>query len=148
YDNSAVYSHDNRQYTIMSYFGYYSTKDGAWEQDGTQSGSDGGLGPAGDQDLYSQTPMVDDIAAIQRKYGADTNTRSGNTHYGFNCDIAPINKNGIIIDEGQVYDFGRNEHPIFTIWDAGGTNTLDCASPTYAGSQTIDLREGHYSSIL
>ena len=33
-----------------------------------------------------QTPMVDDIAAVQAMYGADLTTRTGNTTYGFNSN--------------------------------------------------------------
>jgi serralysin len=42
-----TYATDNRQYTIMSYFGYYNNAPGTasdgWQQNGTQYGSDGGM---------------------------------------------------------------------------------------------------------
>jgi hypothetical protein len=34
--------------------------------------------------VYSATPLVHDIAAIQAIYGVDTTTRTGDTVYGFN----------------------------------------------------------------
>jgi Matrixin len=77
-----TYATDNRQYTIMSYFGYYSNKvpgtPNGWTQDGNGIGPDGGT--AGGTLLNPQTPMVDDIAAIQALYGADTTARPG--HHG------------------------------------------------------------------
>jgi serralysin len=38
-----------------------------------------------DQQIHSpQTPMVNDVLAIQSMYGTSTTTRSGDTVYGFN----------------------------------------------------------------
>jgi len=127
YDNSAVFNQDNRKYTIMSYFGGYLPGSG-WQKDGTYLSY-----------LYPQTPMVYDIAAIQDKYGADTVTRTGNTTYGFHCNLAWYDPEKII------YDFNTNHTPIFTIWDAGGTDTLDGSG--YSGNQTINLTPGSYSSV-
>ncbi len=125
--NSAVIAQDNRQYTVMSYFGGYLPGVG-WQQDGTYTNY-----------IYPQTLMVYDIAAIQAKYGADTTTRVDNTTYGFNCTLAATDP------EHAIYDFTVNATPIFTIWDAAGTDTLDCSG--YAGNQTISLIPGTYSSV-
>src|SRR5262249_17528625 len=122
YANNAEFTLDNRQYTIMSYFGGYQPGVG-WPQDGTYSNS-----------YYPSTPMVYDIAAVQAIYGADYTTRSGNTVYGFNCTA-----------DRTVFDFTQDTHPIFTIWDGGGIDTLDCS--LYNGNQTIDLTPGNYSSV-
>ena len=91
YVDSAVFAQDNRQYTVMSYFGGYLAGSG-WQQDGTYSNY-----------LYPQTPMVYDIAAIQAIYGADTITRTDNTVYGFNCTLAATDP------ERQIYDFALNK---------------------------------------
>ena len=140
-----TYATDNRRYTIMSYFGYYDNADtGDWTQDGQVWGSDGGTD--GGKYLYPQTPMVDDIAAIQSLYGADTGTRGGDTVYGFNCNITPtVKPDGTSVDESWIYDFNKNPNPIFTIWDGWGNDTLDCSG--YAGPQTINLTPGSYSSV-
>ncbi|MEQ1951494.1 M10 family metallopeptidase C-terminal domain-containing protein [Mesorhizobium yinganensis] len=126
YATDAEFAQDNRQFTIMSYFGGYSPSHQAWSQD-----TDGTEGTW----LYSSTPMLYDIAAIQAKYGADYTTRSGNTTYGFNSNAGR-----------DVYDFNLNDHPIFTIWDGGGTDTID--THFYYDSQYINLGEGAYSSML
>jgi Ca2+-binding RTX toxin-like protein len=83
--------------------------------------------------------MVCDIAAIQSLYGADTTTRTGNTVYGFHCNLAPSDP------ELKIYDFNVNHTPIYTIWDAGGSDTLDCSG--YSGNQIINLTPGAYSSV-
>jgi hypothetical protein len=122
YANNAEYSQDNRQYTIMSYFGGYAPGAG-WQQDGTFSNW-----------LYSETPMVDDVAAIQAIYGADMTTRTGDTTYGFHSNAGR-----------DVFDFTINTQPIITIWDAGGYNTLDVSG--YSANQRIDLHAGAYSDV-
>jgi hypothetical protein len=122
YANNAEYSLDNRQYTIMSYFGGYAPGAG-WQQDGTYSNW-----------LYSSTPMVDDIAAIQAIYGADMTTRAGDTTYGFHSNTGR-----------DVFDFTIDTTPIVTIWDAGGNDTLDLSG--YSANQRIDLHAGAYSDV-
>ena len=122
YANNAEYSLDNRQYTIMSYFGGYRPGVG-WQQDGTSSNW-----------LYSSTPMLHDVAAIQAIYGADTTTRTGDTIYGFNSNAGR-----------EVFDFTIDLNPIVTVWDAAGTDTLDFSG--YSSNQRIDLRAGSYSDV-
>jgi serralysin len=120
--NSAEYSLDNRQYTIMSYFGGYAPGAG-WQQDGTFSSW-----------LYSSTPMLDDVAAIQAIYGADMTTRATDTTYGFHSNAGR-----------DVFDFTIDKTPIVTVWDAGGTDTIDLSG--YSANQRIDLHAGTYSDV-
>jgi hypothetical protein len=82
---------------------------------------------------YVVTPQMADIYAVDSIYGAAT-TRSGNTVYGFH-DTA-----------GSIYDFtAYSQAPALTIYDSGGTNTLDCSG--YSVAQTIDLHPGSFSSV-
>ncbi len=122
YANNAEYTQDNRQYTVMSYFGGYSPTAG-WQQDGTFSNW-----------YYSSTPMLHDVAAIQAIYGADMTTRTGDTTYGFNSNAGR-----------EVYDFNVDLRPIVTVWDAGGNDTLDFSG--YSSNQRIDLNAGTYSDV-
>ena len=121
YANGAEYYQDARNYTIMSYW----------------NSSDIG---AGDYDVtimrvsYGSTPMIHDILAVQKMYGADKTTRTGDTVYGFNSTAGK-----------DVFDFTKNVAPIVTIWDAGGTDTLDASG--YKVNQTINLNAGSLSSI-
>jgi serralysin len=61
---------------------------------------------------YAQTPMIHDILAIQALYGADPNTRSGNTTYGFNSNAGNV-----------VYDFNSNPYPTLQSMTRAGPTT-------------------------
>ena len=119
YATDAVYAQDSMQYTVMSYFTADNT--GAdWVAD------DGKV-------HYAQTPMLDDVLAIQAIYGPDPTTRTGDTTYGFHATT------GI---EG-VFDFTQNPHPVLCIYDAGGNDTLDLSGWSY--DCKIDLTPGSFS---
>ncbi|WP_374433601.1 M10 family metallopeptidase C-terminal domain-containing protein [Inhella sp.] len=83
-----------------------------------------------------QTPMVNDVAAIQQMYGTPTDTRAGNTTYGFRSNV-----DGAM---AQIFDFARNANPILTIYDSAGTDTLDLSG--WSTPSRIDLTPGAYSS--
>ncbi|MFC3713763.1 M10 family metallopeptidase C-terminal domain-containing protein [Sphingoaurantiacus capsulatus] len=120
YANDAYFFQDSAQYSIMSYFDAYET--------GAQH-IDWNLLSFG----YGSTPAVHDVAAIQALYGADMTTRTGDTTYGFNSNAGR-----------SAFDFSANRVPIVTIWDAGGTDTLDLSG--YNSDSTIDLNPGAFSS--
>uniref|UniRef100_UPI0025FD5A08 M10 family metallopeptidase C-terminal domain-containing protein n=1 Tax=Brevundimonas sp. TaxID=1871086 RepID=UPI0025FD5A08 len=118
YANHAEYYEDSRQYSVMSYFNESNT-----------GGAFGGR--------YSSAPLLDDIAAAQRLYGANMTTRTGDTVYGFNSNAGRI-----------WYSAGdqlAQQAVIFAVWDAGGTDTLDFQY--YNNGGVIDLRQGHFSSV-
>ncbi|GBD43527.1 Serralysin [bacterium HR40] len=79
------------------------------------AGYDGGI-------LEPRTPMLYDIAALQAKYGI-ARAGAGDNRYAFPDGIGPI----------------------LTIWDAGGSDTLDASGQLLPVS--IDLREGGFSDI-
>ena len=116
YAAHATYYEDSRQYTVMSYFSETNT-----------GGSFGGR--------YSAAPLMDDIAAAQRLYGANMTTRTGDTTYGFNSNA------------GQTWYSAANSGSavIFAVWDAGGVDTFDFSG--YAQNQIIDLRQGAFSNV-
>lgn len=121
YEEDGFGIQDTQQYSIMSYFSPQEAGTADWV------GGDGRL-------YFAQTPMVSDIAAIQRMYGADKNTRAGNTTYGFNSNVS-----------SPVYNFAQNAHPVLTIWDGAGEDTLDVSG--FSSKSVVDLREGQYSSV-
>ena len=90
---------DTNQYTVMS----YKSHPGSF--------------------VNPQTPMLYDIAAIQHLYGANHNTRAGNTTYGWDA-------NGAFVQ---------------TIWDGGGIDTIDASNQGL--SAVINLNPGSFSSI-
>lgn len=117
YEANASYREDSSLYTIMSYFdGVKALPIGMW--------------------TTSTTPGIADIAAAQRLYGANMTTRTGDTVYGFNSNA----------DESyfRIAD-GNNSHIRFTVWDAGGNDTLDFSG--YGFNHVIDLRQGSLSSV-
>jgi len=82
---------------------------------------------------FAMSPMMADILAIQNLYGA-SNARGGDTVYGFGSTA------------GSIYDFAAyTSAPSLTIYDAGGTDTLNASG--YNQAQLIDLRGGHFSNI-
>ena len=84
----------------------------------------------------TQTPMLNDIMAIQAMYGAAI-TRTDDTTYGFGSTVQG--------DAAILYDFNLNTHPILTLYDSGGIDTLNLSG--WDTDSHVDLRPGHYSSV-
>jgi serralysin len=73
--------------------------------------------------LQMETPMVLDILAVQSLYGADYTTAAGD----------------------DVYTFDEDTPFFMSIWDGGGTDTIDLSA--HARGSVISLTPGQYSSI-
>jgi len=97
---------DDRDYSVMSY------NNGTAYNDYYQQFSG---------NVYSVTPMLYDIQAMQYLYGANTAYNAGNTTYSFTNFSAPQ-----------------------AIWDGGGINTFDFSACT--GPTIINLNAGQFSS--
>lgn len=120
---------DSTMLSIMSYYGPGMQRgkgDVAW---GDWMGSDGKF-------YSSQTPMLNDIMAIQAMYGASTTTRADNTVYGFGATVTG--------GTASIYDFTLNKNPILTIYDSGGIDTLNLSG--WSTDSDVDLRDGEFSS--
>ncbi|WP_374273790.1 M10 family metallopeptidase C-terminal domain-containing protein [Brevundimonas sp.] len=113
YEGNAEYAQDSLQYTVMSYF--------AASETGAHQGNN-----------FAQTPLLHDILILQHIYGANMQTRTGDTVYGYGSNA------------GATYDFTLNLRPVLAIWDAGGVDTINMSG---ANGATIDLREGGFSSM-
>ena len=124
---------DSTVYSVMSYYGP------SW---GTGSANGEGLVAwadwvGADGVRYApQTPMVNDIMAIQEMYGVETTTRTGDTIYGFNSNVTGA--------AASIFNFATNKNPVLTIFDSAGIDTLDLSG--YATPSTIDLAPGAASS--
>ena len=116
YSADASYYEDDRQYTVMSYFSETNT--------GANFGG-----------AYPASPMLDDIAAAQKAYGANMSTRTGDTVYGFHSNA----------DEPWFIASSSSSKLVFAVWDAGGTDTFDFSG--YGNNQLIDLRAGNFSNV-
>lgn len=68
---------------------------------------------------FPTTPMIFDIRAMQEMYGANWNYNNGSTSYTVTSDSK-----------------------LWTIWDAGGSDTLDASNLALNIMVKIDLREG------
>ncbi|QTC91192.1 DUF4214 domain-containing protein [Brevundimonas goettingensis] len=123
YGVDATYYEDSRQYTVMSYFSETNTGGNYRAPNGTFASQ------------YSAVPLLDDIAAAQRLYGANMTTRTGDTVYGFNSNA----------DRAWFSATSASTSLIFAVWDAGGVDTLDFSG--YNQAATIDLRQGSFSSV-
>lgn len=140
YGETNVYPEDSTRYTVMSYFAAAQVT----EVTGVVEAQWGASGP--------RTPQLHDIAAIQSLYGVNTSTRSGDTIYGYNSNLTDLAFFLPRLDESS---------PVFTIWDAGGIDTIDASRAALPAGQVImssddggrfpnqiiDLREGAFSSI-
>lgn len=82
-----------------------------------------------------------DIQALQHMYGKNENTRSGDTKYIL------TEKQTFINDlMHPLFNIDIPENTLYTLYDAGGTNTLDL---TLVKNAIIDLNEGasHFNAI-
>jgi serralysin len=116
YDDDAGYAEDSRGYTVMSYWDEYFTG-----QDFTNA--------------YASVPLMDDIAAIQLLYGANTDTRAGGTIYGFNSNSNRVETTATSADSTLM----------FSVWDGGGVDTLDFSG--YSMNQHINLNQASFSDV-
>ena len=118
-NNTAADPRNNNQWTVMSYVPH-----------------PGEAGVPDPEAAYPLTPMILDIQAMQALYGANLTTHTENTNYvsGNNAQFA--------LADGGTID-GRTA--IFTIWDAGGVDTINASNQTSAVS--INLNPGTFSTI-
>ena len=114
-ENQRAYAQDSTAHTVMSYFGDQS------------SGKQLGAKPL--------APMMDDIAAIQKKYGANYQTRKEDNTYGFNSNT-----------QRDYYTLNSaRDRLIACIWDGAGNDTLDVSG--YRANQNINLKAGSFSDV-
>ena len=113
YATDKAYVEDSQQYSVMSYFGE------------TNTGADF-------KGANARTPLLHDIAAAQMFYGANMSSHTGDNVYGFNSNSGP-----------QYAISSATEKAVFSIWDAGGNDTLDLSG--YSDKQTINLNSNSFS---
>ena len=118
--NDATYAEDTRGYSLMSYW--------------SESNTDQNFSKAG-VEAYASGPLLDDIAAIQKLYGANTTTRTGDTTYGFNSNAG----------RDFLSASSSSDKVVFSVWDAGGKDTLDFSG--FTQNQKINLNEASFSDV-
>jgi len=117
YENNAEYEQDSNQYTVMSYWSAADT---------------GAVHTGGGKGFWAAAPLLHDIAALQRIYGANMTTRTDDTVYGFNSTAGR-----------PAFDLTLPNVRVFSIWDAGGRDTLDLSG--FDTASRIDLGDGAFS---
>lgn len=118
YSTDALFQNDAWSTSIMSYF------------DDRQNSYFASQGFSRD---FAVTPMEADIVAMQTLYGLSTTTRTGDTIYGFNSNA------------GGIYDASAYPNVALTIFDSGGTDTLDFSGSNAA--QLINLNSETFSNV-
>lgn len=118
--NDAIYGQDTRGYSVMSYWGENNTH---------QNFTKGGV------EAFASGPLVDDIAAIQKLYGANYATRADDTTYGFNSNTG---RDFLSATSGS-------DKLVFSVWDGGGNDTLDFSG--FSQNQKINLNETSFSDV-
>lgn len=117
-DAARIYAQDSLAHTVMSYYpANHAGKYVGW----------GRVTPDG--------PMMDDIAAIQRLYGVNKETRKGDTTYGFNSNSR---RDFLSLDSHE-------DRAFFCVWDGAGNDTLDFSG--YRANQVINLKAGSFSDV-
>ena len=118
--NDAKYAEDTRGYSLMSYWSEANT-DQNFSKDGSGA--------------YASAPLLDDIVAVQKLYGANYATRAEDTTYGFNSNA-----------ERDFYSAtSASSKVVFSVWDGGGNDTLDFSG--FSQNQKINLNEGSFSDV-
>jgi serralysin len=87
--------------------------------------------------LPHQTLMMDDIRALQEMYGANFETRKGDTTYKFGF------LSGEMTIDGVAQGRPAGNKLFVTIWDGNGTDTYDFSD--YPTKVDVDLRPGRWS---
>ncbi|MFC6301747.1 matrixin family metalloprotease [Pseudomonas sp. CCM 7893] len=85
--------------------------------------------------VHPGAPMIDDIQAVQKRYGANYETRKDDTTYGFNSNT----------NRDHYSLASATDKPLFSVWDGGGRDTLDFSG--FNQAQTINLNAGSFSSV-
>lgn len=118
------YAFDSHEFTLMTYRSYVGSSGSAYTN-GSASGP--------------QTPMMLDIAAIQRLYGANFEHRAGDDVYAFSPDSGRMAVNGVLQEET------RGDVVFRTIWDGGGDDLYDFSA--FERGLAIDLAPGGFVDL-
>lgn len=118
-------SHNAMSYTVMTYASYLGAK-----ITGKYTNA---------ADSYAQSPMLDDIAAIQKLYGANYAFNNGATTYHWSQETGEEFINGV----GQGKPIGNKVFQ--TVWDGGGNDTYDFSN--YSHGLSVDLNPGRWTTL-
>lgn len=129
FPSDATFGNDSLQLSVMSYFSV--------TQNTTVVGTDGEV----------LTAQMIDILAIQELYGAaDGGATAGNTIYGAGSNLNNYFGDFFIdLANGTISDFYQGGAVAFTIFDEGGTDTIDLSF--FNDDVEINLNDASFSSV-
>lgn len=126
--------YDTRLWSLMSYINPFDSTAQYYNQ---SQYAYWGISPDG---YYEEptTPMILDIEAAQRIYGAATSgpLANGGVHFGFHTNLT-----GLI---ARYFDFTVDTNPVVTLYAGGTNNTLDLSG--WSTGSTVNLNPGTFSS--
>ena len=125
FDQDAVFLNDSWATTVMSYF---SQTENTFFRD------------QGFTRVFTLTPMIGDLAAIEIAYGLSTGTRTGDTVYGVG-NTTGRNVYGVGADALD----SQGRLLALTIFDNSGSDTLDYSS--FSAAQLINLNQETFSNV-
>ncbi|MEW6256148.1 MAG: M10 family metallopeptidase C-terminal domain-containing protein [Pseudomonadota bacterium] len=128
--------YDMRLWTIMSYIDWFDSR-AAYLSTYPVTNTNWGQTLDGSYRV-SQSPMMLDILAAQRLYGAPTSgpLAEGGVVFGFNTTLTG--------NLANIFDFTLNLTPIVTLWSGGTGNSLDLSG--FSQNAIINLEPGTFSS--
>lgn len=132
YENDAYFTNDSWQMSIMSYFS---------QTENTSTSA---------SFAYLAGPMMADIAAIQDFYGAPDadSATAGDTTFGLNSNIGNYLDELFTAMATGSSSANVSGNPIaFTIYDQGGTDTIDLRFLAADAAANINLNDGTFSDI-
>jgi serralysin len=118
-------ANDSMEFTVMSYRSYV--------------GGSTTSGYTNETWGYAQSLMMADIAALQKMYGANFGTNSGNTVYSWSPATGVASINGV----AQTAPGGNKI--LQTVWDGGGVDTYDFSA--YTTNLSVDLQPGGWTTL-
>ncbi|WP_198585899.1 DUF4214 domain-containing protein [Pararhizobium haloflavum] len=132
YTNAEVLdpARDSHEFSLMTYRSYIGHDAGA---------------ATNEEFGFAQSLMMYDIAALQAIYGANFQTRSGDTTYTFSPQTGEMFIDGVGQGAPGGGAGGSANRLFLTIWDGGGGDTYDFSA--YTGDQDIDLSPGGWSLV-
>ena len=132
YSNNATFSNDSWHLSVMSYF----------------SQTDNPTQPA--SFAYAAGPMMIDILAIQQMYGAPgaNGVTAGDTTFGLNSNIGNyLDDLFNVLATGRAGPNTDGTPMAFTLYDQGGTDTLDLSFLGNGRAANVNLQGGEFSDI-
>lgn len=119
------FAKNSMEYSVMTYASYVGA---------SVSG-----GYTNETNSFAQTLMMNDIAALQKLYGANFTSNAGDTVYSWSAST------GQQFINGASQDATAGNKVFMTVWDGGGNDTYDFSN--YTTNLLVDLTPGKWTTV-